>query len=186
MRLDPSSSLTAADLVASLSEQELARLIGEYGEDPAGGRIARKLVQARKSKPITSTSQLADLVRAAAGYSSPSRTDPATRTFQALRIAVNDELGNLDSLLAGVRDAALKVRRGDRSWLRSGARVAVISFHSLEDRRAKSCFRSLEAEGLAELLTTGPVVAGEDEQRRNPRSRSAKLRAVRILGRDAV
>lgn len=182
MRLDPSTSLTAADLVGSLSERELAQIIAEFGEDPAGGRIARKLVQARRSKPITTTLQLAELVRAAAGYSTPSRTDPATRTFQALRIAVNDELGNLDALLAGVRDAAAKVRRGVGSWLRAGARVAVISFHSLEDRRVKASFKALADEGLAVLLTDGPVTAGEEELGRNPRSRSAKLRAIKIFG----
>jgi 16S rRNA (cytosine1402-N4)-methyltransferase len=181
MRLDPTNPVTAADLVASLSEAELAGLIAEFGEERGARRIARKLVQARAAVPITTTQRLAELVRSAAGPNSKdSAIDPATRTFQALRIAVNDELGSLDAFLAGVTRGAAEAVAGRPSWLKAGARVAVISFHSLEDRAVKRAFGEVQRRGLGEELTASPVRASGTEVSRNPRSRSAKLRAVRI------
>ncbi len=178
MRLDPSGPVTAAELVMTLPERELARLIRDYGEDFNAHRIARKLVEARREGPISTTGQLAEIVRSASGRR-PGGIDSATRTFQALRIAVNDELGSLASLLESVRRGA---ERHGGGWLRPSARIAVISFHSLEDRPVKQAFAALADRGLAERLTKKPVTAGEEELARNVRSRSAKLRAVRIAG----
>ena len=170
MRMDRSRGPTAADLVNSMPEAELARMIREFGEDRHAARIARKLVEARRAEPISTTDQLARIVRAGAG---PAGTiDPATRTFQALRIAVNDELGSLDALLASLGDG-----HGD-GWLTPGARVGIISFHSLEDRRVKVAFRDAATRGGG--VAIGPIVAGEPEQRDNPRARSAKLRVLRL------
>ena len=181
MRLDPSLPVTAADLVASLPEPELERIIRDYGEDRDASRIARKLVEARRAGPISTTGQLAEIVRHASGRR-PDRIDPATRTFQALRIAVNDELGSLDSLLDQVRRGAENVKAGTPSWLNAGARVAIISFHSLEDRAVKRSFAALADARAAAVLTRRPIEADPDEVSRNARSRSARLRAVRIDG----
>jgi len=189
MRLDPTAPLTAADLVNSLPESELAEIIAEFGEDPAAVKIARKLVQERRREPITTTSRLADLVRSSRGpHHDRSATDPATKAFQALRIAVNDELGSLDAFLAAVVRGALEVKSGvgsvpaTRPWLSPGARVAVIGFHSLEDRRVKRTFLELQERGLAQILTSTPITASEKELHANPRARSAKLRAIQIAG----
>jgi len=182
MRLDPNAPVTAEELVNTLPERELERAIRSFGEDPNARRIARNIVAVRKQRPITSTGQLAEVVRSAVPASQHGRIDPATRTFQALRIAVNDEIGSLESLLAAVRRAAETVRRGEPAWLAPGAKVAVIAFHSLEDRPVKRAFADLVRGGLAEAITKGVVEAGEEEIARNPRSRSAKLRAVRIGG----
>jgi 16S rRNA (cytosine1402-N4)-methyltransferase len=187
MRLDPTAPVTAAELVASLPEGELERILREYGEERESRRIARKLVDSRRSAPISTTGQLAQLVRSAmprrpGGSWGSGGIDPATRTFQALRIAVNDELGSLESLLDAVKRGAREVAEGRESWLRPGARVAIISFHSLEDRPVKRAFAELVSAGWGEHLTGKPVVAGEDEVRRNPRARSAKLRGVRVGG----
>lgn len=183
MRLDPTLPVTAAELVATLPERELAELIRMYGEDREAGRIARKLVREREQSPITTTGRLAEVVRSAL----PRRhdgggIDPATRTFQALRIVVNDELGSLDALLSSVDRGARCAARGEGSWLRKGARVAIISFHSLEDRPVKRSLAELASGGVVELLTSGPVGPGEDEAGSNPRSRSARLRACRVSG----
>ncbi len=179
MRLDPSGPVTAADLLATLSEKELADLIYHYGEDPFARKIARKLVQNRRTEPIRSTARLARLVQEAYGpRARQSRMHPATRTFMALRIAVNDELGSLRGLLDAITQGAEQIRRG--GWLNAGARVAIISFHSLEDRMVKHAFAELVERGLATRLTRKPVTASDMEVRANPRSRSAKLRAVRI------
>lgn len=181
MRMDPTNPVTAADLVGSLSEAELAELIKEFGEDRGATRIARKLVQARRAVPITTTQRLADLVRSASGSTSRETTiDPATRTFQALRIAVNDELGSLDAFLAGVLRGTAEAVAGRPTWLNAGARIAVISFHSLEDRAVKRAFGELEKRGLGKELTPTPVRASQSEVSANPRSRSAKLRVARI------
>ena len=179
MRLDPSLPTTAADLVASLPEHELARIVAEFGEDRNAPRIARKLVAARAAAPIKTTGQLAEIVRSASpGRGRVRSIDPATRTFQALRIAVNDELGSLQALL----DAVGRSEQAPR-WLADGARVAVISFHSLEDRPVKQAFASGATRREAELLTRRPVEAGQEEVAANPRARSAKLRAVRLIPR---
>jgi 16S rRNA (cytosine1402-N4)-methyltransferase len=198
MRLDPRGPVTAAELVNTLPEAELRRIFREYGEEPAAGRIARNLAQRRREAPIERTGELAELVREAVGPGSRrGAIDPATRAFQALRIAVNDELASLRSLLGSVERAAGD-GGGDRhgpgspddrsaersgssgSWLNEGARVAVISFHSLEDRLVKRSFAGLVRAGVATAATDGAVVAGDDEVRQNPRSRSARLRAIRL------
>lgn len=179
MRLDPSAPASAADLIASLAEDELGKIIFEYGEEPLARKIARFLVRRRRVEPIQSTLQLARLVKEAYGARArDSRMHPATRTFMALRIAVNDELAALQGLLDQVIAAASGPSAP--SWLAADARIAVISFHSLEDRRVKQAFAQLGREGLVTVLTPKPRVAGEKELRENPRSRSAKLRAVRM------
>ncbi len=183
MRFDRTAPTTAADLVNGLTEQELAEILRDYGEERAARRIAQKLVARRASAPIRTTTDLAGVVRSAlGGRRDGDRLDPATRTFQALRIAVNDELGNLDALLEAVGRAAFGLRTStqQRTWLAPGARVGVIAFHSLEDRRVKTAFRELASRGLATSLTKGPLVATDEEQARNPRARSAKLRAIRL------
>jgi 16S rRNA (cytosine1402-N4)-methyltransferase len=177
MRLDPSSGVSAADLVNTLSERELGEILRDFGEERAWGRIAQKLVAERKSSPISTTGRLASIVRSVLGpRTDAARIDPATRTFQALRIAVNDEIGCLRSLLESVsRSAAM-----GGGWLKKGARVGVIAFHSLEDRLVKEIFNDLVKRGLARPVGGRPVAASAEEVGRNPRARSAKLRTVRL------
>ncbi|MHC4080092.1 MAG: 16S rRNA (cytosine(1402)-N(4))-methyltransferase RsmH [Planctomycetota bacterium] len=180
MRYDPRNPVTAEKLLASLNERELAELIRRYGEDPFARKIARKLALAGEHEPIRSTAQLAELVREAYGpRASRSRVHPATRTFMALRIAVNDELTALSALLEHLRLAAARAREGG-GWLQPGARVAIISFHSLEDRLVKRAFAALANDHLAARLTKRPVTPGPQEIADNPRCRSAKLRAIRL------
>ena len=167
MRMDRSSGDTVADLVAHASEVELADAIYQYGEERYSRRIARAVVEARGIEPIVSTGRLAAIVRRAVPVRGYQRIDPATRTFQALRIWVNQELDGLDGLLTSL------VGR-----LCEGARLVVISFHSLEDRIAKHTFRGLAQNQRGRVLTKRPIVAGEAELQRNPRARSAKLRAL--------
>ncbi len=188
MRFDRSVAFSARDAVATWSEEELAQVIRDFGEDPSARRIARAIVAARGEGPIETTGQLARIVRAAAGRPRGGRPDqpsidPATRTFQALRIAINDEIGSLASLLEGVMRGATSLAAGGSSWLATGARVGIISFHSLEDRAVKRAFGELGKRGLAQPVGARPVVAGEAETARNPRARSAKLRVVKILAR---
>ena len=166
-RMDRSSGDTVADLVAHASEVELADAIYQYGEERYSRRIARAVVEARGIEPIVSTGRLAAIVRRAVPVRGYQRIDPATRTFQALRIWVNQELDGLDGLLTSL------VGR-----LCEGARLVVISFHSLEDRIAKHTFRGLAQNQSGRVLTKRPIVAGEAELQRNPRARSAKLRAL--------
>ena len=166
MRLNPDAGATAADLVNTLSEGALADLIFEYGEERKSRWVARRIVERRATKPFTTTADLADLVRRTVPRSGS--IDPATRVFQALRIAVNDELGALERLLAALP-----------GLVRQGGRVAVISFHSLEDRPVKSAL--FKVPEVWHPLTKKPVEAGAEEQARNPRARSAKLRAARRL-----
>jgi 16S rRNA (cytosine1402-N4)-methyltransferase len=168
MRMDQSEGETAADLVARADEQVLANAIFQYGEERFSRRIARAIVEARREEPIATTGRLASIVRRAIPRRGFQRIDPATRTFQALRIWVNHELDQLDRFV----EAA--VRR-----LRVGARVAVITFHSLEDRVIKHTLRGLEQQsGQVKVLTKKPVIPSDDEVQRNPRARSAKLRAA--------
>ena len=167
MRMDRSSGDTAADLVAHASERELADAIFEYGEERYSRRIARAVVDARMHEPIVSTGRLAVIVRRAVPVRGYARIDPATRTFQALRIWVNRELDGLDRVLTSLAGR-----------LREGARLVVISFHSLEDRIAKHTFRGLATDGVGRVLTKRPITAGEAELQNNPRARSAKLRAL--------
>jgi 16S rRNA (cytosine1402-N4)-methyltransferase len=171
MRMDQSQGPTAADLIRQAGEEEIANVIFEHGEERYSRRIARAIVEARRTAAITTTGQLAQLVRRAVPHRGYQRIDPATRTFQALRIWVNRELEGLDAFLA---DACGR--------LLAGARLVVITFHSLEDRIVKHAFRAL-AQGRAALqvLTRRPVVPGDAEIERNPRARSAKLRAIERL-----
>ncbi len=171
MRMDQSSGEAAADLVGRLSERELADLIFRWGEDRSSRRIARAIVEARRRSPIRTTTALAEVVaRAIPRRAWPHRIHPATRTFQALRIAVNDELTGLDHALETAT-----------SLLRSGGRIAAISFHSLEDRIVKQTWRRLGASGRMRILTKRPITPGESEASANPRTRSAKLRALERL-----
>jgi 16S rRNA (cytosine1402-N4)-methyltransferase len=171
MRMDRTSGDTAAEIVARASEQDLADAIYAYGEERFSRRIARSIVAARSEEPIATTGRLAAVVRRAVPRRGYTRIDPATRTFQALRIWVNRELDGLDRFIEMV------VRR-----LAAGARLVVISFHSLEDRIAKHTLRALqqrrEAGSTVTVLTKKPVIAGDAELEANPRARSAKLRAA--------
>ncbi len=186
MRLDPSAGMTAADLVNGSDPRELADIIARFGEEPMARRIADKIAARRAEAPILTTAQLADLVREAYGSRArSSRLHPATKTFQALRIAVNDELGALGALLSSIHASARRISQGQPTWLQHGARIAVISFHSLEDRMVKQCFAAMRDEGLCDEITRGALVSSESECAENPRARSAKLRAVRIGGTKA-
>ena len=178
MRLDCTALRSAAELVRDATESELADLIFYLGEEPFARRIARKVVQTRETEPIKTTAHLARLVREAYGSRArASRLHPATRTFMALRIAVNDELGALEGLLSAVASAA---RARGTGWLAMGARVAIISFHSLEDRPVKQTFAALSDEGVVKRLSRKPVMASDEELARNPRARSAKLRIISL------
>jgi 16S rRNA (cytosine1402-N4)-methyltransferase len=189
MRMDPTSGATAADLLQQLPESEIARIIFEYGEERHSRRIARRIVERREQgKPITTTMELADLVRHAAGGHKRQQIHPATRTFQALRIAVNHELEGLGEFVESAVDLLIP-----------DGRFAGISFHSLEDRILKRELRKLSghcecpprmpvcscgARKVAEVLTRRPVTPGDQEIDENPRARSAKLRAARKLKDD--
>src|SRR5580704_14216693 len=164
MRMDTRSGETAEQVVNQEDENELADLIYEFGEERRSRRIARAIVRAR---PITTTAELARVVSAAAPSMKGDKIHPATRTFQALRIRVNDELGEIRTLLESAP-----------SLLKPGGRLVLISCHSLEDRLVKDAFREAGRNKVFEVLTKKPVVAGEEEERRNPRSRSAKMRAA--------
>ncbi len=169
MRLDSAEGEPASALLRRLSERDLADLFWGYGEERFSRRIARKIVETRRRQPLETTEQLADLLRRCIPRPKGRRPmiDPATRVFQALRIAVNDELGALERLLTALPDC-----------VKPGGRAAIISFHSLEDRRVKQAFRDRTR---WQVLTRKPVQAGDEEVRHNPRARSAKLRAaVRI------
>ena len=165
MRMDPHSERTAEQVVNHLDERQLADVIYEFGEERRSRRIARAIC---RSRPIRTTAQLADVISAAARPMKPERIHPATRTFQALRIFVNRELDDLKALLA----AAPQI-------LKPGGRIVVISFHSLEDRMVKDAFREGANQGMRyRILTRKPVMASPEESDRNPRARSAKLRAA--------
>lgn len=168
MRMDPRSSRTAESALRQLSEKELADVIFQYGEERKSRRIARALKEAWNRGEIRDTAQLADVIRRALprGYEH-GRIHPATRTFQALRIWVNDELGRLEKFL----NEAVNL-------LRPGGRLAAISFHSLEDRMIKHTFRKRESEGGAKVLTKKPIEPSRAEVERNSRARSAKLRIL--------
>ena len=172
MRMDQSRGPTAAELLRDVEEAALADVIFQHGEERYSRRIARAIVQARREAPIDTTGRLASIVRRGIPRRGYMRIDPATRTFQALRIWVNRELEGLDRFLETA------ARR-----LRAGARLVVITFHSLEDRVVKHTLRALERGGapglkLLKVLTKKPVTPGDAEVRSNPRARSAKLRAA--------
>ena len=183
MRMNPAAPRSAADIVNTAAESELADILWQYGEERASRAIARRIVQERAKAPITTTAQLADII--ASVLPRKGKQHPATRSFQALRIAVNDELGALDALL-----------ESGLSLLKSGGRFAIITFHSLEDRAVKRYFDRVtrpeidrpewpaprpNPEYAARLVTRKPIVAGEAELAANPRARSAKLRVIEKL-----
>jgi 16S rRNA (cytosine1402-N4)-methyltransferase len=171
MRMDRSRGDTAASLVARAGEEEIADVIFRFGEERYSRRVARAIVNARAESPIETTGRLAAIVRRAVPLRGRQRIDPATRTFQALRIWVNRELDGLDAFLARTAERLL-----------TGARLAVITFHSLEDRIVKHAFRALAGSGGAlRLVTKRPLTPADDEVARNPRARSAKLRAIERL-----
>ena len=168
MRMDQSRGPSVADLLRDVPETELADVIFQFGEERHSRRVARAIVTARRESPIETTGRLAAIVRRAVPYKGHQRIDPSTRTFQALRIWVNRELDGLDAFLAHA------TRR-----LLANARLAVITFHSLEDRVVKHTFRALEKTGDGlRILTKRPLVPADEEVVRNPRARSAKLRAI--------
>jgi len=168
MRMDQSRGPSVADLLRDVEESELADVIYRFGEERASRRVARAIAYARRESPIDTTGRLAAIVRRAVPHQGHQRIDPATRTFQALRIWVNRELDGLDAFLAQA------ARR-----LLASARLAMITFHSLEDRIVKHTFRAMEkaGEGLR-ILTKRPLGPADEEVARNPRARSAKLRAI--------
>jgi 16S rRNA (cytosine1402-N4)-methyltransferase len=168
MRMDQRLNRTAADLINRLSPEELEETLFRYGEERWARRIARAIVQERERAPLLTTQTLRKIIhRAIPGRFHTRRIDPATRTFQAFRIRVNEELENLRKVL----ETGWKV-------LKRGGRICIISFHSLEDRMVKETFRRLEKQGEMHILTKKPVTPSEEEQRKNPRSRSAKLRCA--------
>ena len=164
MRMDTRSGPTVEQVVNQAGEEELANLIYEFGEERRSRRIARAIVRAR---PLTTTAQLAKVVASVAPAMKSGRIHPATRVFQALRIYVNQELEQIDALLAAAPQL-----------LKPGGRLVVISFHSLEDRRVKDAIRDGQQQGIWQALTKKPVQAAEAEMARNPRARSAKMRAA--------
>lgn len=184
MRMDDRLGVTARYVVNEISRDQLRRILFEYGEETAANRIVDRIIQQRRRTPIETTTELAELVESVVS-SRGSKIHPATRTFQAIRMEVNNELENLKQFLARFTD-----------WLKPGGRLVVISFHSLEDRLVKTRFREL-AKGCVcppevpvcmcgkkpriKLLTKKPVAPGADEVRKNPRARSARLRAVQML-----
>jgi len=185
MRMDRRQKLTAAELVNRLPYAELRTMIRDFGEDPQASRIARAIDQARREAPIFSTTELADLIAAALPQRGPQRIHPATRTFQALRIAVNDEI-------SGIYDFVCETAR----LLAPGGRLAVISFHSLEDRQVKRALRYLASDcecppeipacmcskrPEVEILTSKPLQPSAAEVAANSRSRSARLRVAKRI-----
>lgn len=168
MRMDQAQGFTAEDIVNREPLDELERILREFGEERFFRRIARAIVEKRRLAPIKTTAQLKELIERTVPRTG--RLHPATKTFQALRIAVNGELDAIDPAIRGV------VGR-----LKKGARICVISFHSLEDRIVKNLFRSLKKEGVLEIITKKVVTATEEEKRANARARSAKLRVAERL-----
>ncbi len=173
MRLDSRRRKTAADIVNKIDEKALADLIYQFGQERASRRIARFIVEHRRTQPIRTTGQLAMIICRALNqpaHGRRSKIHPATKTFQALRIAVNDELGSLREFLAAVPD-----------MLKQGGTVAVISFHSLEDKIVKEDFKQNAKDALYEIITKKPLTASRDQARQNPRARSAKLRIAKRI-----
>ena len=169
MRMDKTSYILAYDLVNNLTEKEISDILWMFGEERWHNRIARYLVRERSHSPVATTGQLRDIVLRAIGrpFSPGQRIHPATRTFQALRIAVNRELEALEEALRAVPEL-----------LKKNGRVCVISFHSLEDRIVKHNFKENSLKGIYRIITKKPLEAGDDETAQNPRSRSAKMRAA--------
>jgi 16S rRNA (cytosine1402-N4)-methyltransferase len=170
MRMNPDQRLTAYDVVNRYKEKDLARIIKEYGEERFAYRIAKAIVSYRRKKPIETTKELAQIVENAVPKGFYKKIHPATKTFQAIRIEVNKELDHL-------KEALLKIPH----LLNPKGRVAIISFHSLEDRLVKHAFRNFEKEGLLKVITKKPITPSEEEIKLNPPSRSAKLRVAEKL-----
>lgn len=168
MRMDPRSGSSASDIVNRLKEEELSQIIRDLGEERFHRRIARAIAEARRIKKIETTGDLAEIIyKAVGGRYQKSRIDPATRTFQAIRIAVNDELG---ALKKAIEDVVPRIK--------PGGRIAVISFHSLEDRIVKNTFKRFASENSVRIITKKPIRPSEDEVTANPRSRSGRLRVA--------
>jgi len=168
MRMDQTRGATAADLLRTSAEDDIANAIFQFGEERYSRRVARAIVNARRERPIETTGQLAAIVRRSVPHRGYQRIDPATRTFQGLRIWVNRELEGVDTFLSTAAGRLLR-----------GARLAVITFHSLEDRIVKHTFRALEKTGESlRVLTRRPLSPRDEEIDRNPRARSAKLRVI--------
>ena len=168
MRMDRSSGITAYDVVNKYKEDKLSEIIEKFGEERFHNRIARFIKDARQRKHIETTGELAAIVKRAVGYKYRNlRIHPATRTFQAIRIFVNDELGALEEAL---KSAVF--------WLKTGGRIVVISFHSLEDRIVKNVFKGYSKLGVLKIITKKPLIPEREEVIKNPRSRSAKLRVA--------
>ena len=172
MRMDPDATVTAADLVNRSSREELLGIIGGLGDEPSAGRVVAEILRARERAPLRRTCELADLV--ARVVRRPRHHHPATRTFQGLRMAVNDELGVLERTLPRVIER-----------LAPSGRVVVISFHSGEDRVVKRAFKAAERDGRGRSTTSRPTTPGSKEIARNPRARSARLRALETTSDDA-
>lgn len=163
--------LTARDIVNTWSEENLATIFRGFGEEKFPGRIARAIVEARAKNPIERTGELVEIIKGAIpAFARKGKIHPATRVFQALRIATNDELGSLEEVLKSIPEI-----------IRSGGRVAIISFHSIEDRIVKNAFRSLVATSQFSLITKKPIVPTDSEIALNPRARSAKLRIIQRI-----
>ena len=169
MRYDDTNGMTAGDAVNSLSEKKLSEIIKTFGEDRFADRISKAIVSYRKQKLVTRTTQLADIILHAIPRFWKDSIHPATRTFQALRIFVNHELENLEKILSDIPKI-----------MNTGGRVSIISFHSLEDRIVKKAFLDFSKEGKAKLIIKKPIVPQFSEQKSNPRSRSAKLRGIKM------
>lgn len=164
-------NLTAAEVVNSFSEKDLADIFWKYGEERFSRQIAKKIIEERRKKRILTTLELVEIIKKVTPKNyEKGRINPATRVFQALRIYVNNELGNLETLLKNLTKI-----------IKSKGRVAIISFHSLEDRLVKNYFKQMAKNGKAEILTKKPIIVGEEEIKNNPRSRSAKMRAIKII-----
>jgi len=176
MRMDPDLKVTAADLVNRLKERELADVLYHNAQETRSRKIAKWICNVRREGRITTTGRLAEVVAAAQGINPESRREkihPATRTFMALRMAVNEEIPSLEALLDAAPDL-----------LNPGGRIGVIAFHSVEDKPVKLDFRKRKTEKVYEIITKKPVIAGEAERKSNPRSRSAKFRVARRLPAD--
>ena len=168
MRMDQSSDITAYDVVNKYKEDKLSEIIEKFGQERFHNRIARLIKDARERKRIETTGELAAIVKRAVGYQYRNlKVHPATRTFQAIRIFVNDELGALEEAL---KSAVF--------WLKTGGRIVVISFHSLEDRIVKNMFKGYSKLGVLKIITKKPLIPDREEVMNNPRSRSAKLRVA--------
>ena len=168
MRMDQSCGITAYDVVNRYKEDKISEIIEKFGQERFHNRIARFIKDARQRKPIETTGELAAIVNRAVGYKYRNlKIHPATRTFQAIRIFVNDELGALEEAL-----------KSAIFWLKTGGRIAVISFHSLEDRIVKNMFKGYSKLGVLKIITKKPLIPEREEVINNPRSRSAKLRVA--------